>query len=764
MTRFNKEPGFGRKAARIAVAGALTFGMMVPLFGGAVAASAAEPTAPAAAQSQQTAAPAAATPQAQKPAAAQTQQQPAKQQAAKAAPAQAPAPRAAAPAFDSYTLAGTDGVVTVVAPNANNATITTDLNNTFGPSSYTFGTLTNSNGTWTVSVTLDQNYLSSGWTMVMSRFSWLTPPVTVTDFDKTWAGTNYTATFTYDTTAGQWKLTSPITLAAVAEAPKPTTVTVTFNTNGGSEVPAQTIESGSHVTNPDEPTRDGYTFTGWFTDEALTQRADLINSTFSKDTTIYAGWAKNEPEPETSYLHFYTDPDSESSDQSVLCTVGKPINQCYGFDDLQGTKDGYTFAGWYRDKALTDGPVDPATELAKGWAAYYAKWVENTPEADNWQLAGTDGNVVVEAPDANGATVETNLNHFGAGAYTFGQPELKGGVWTLEATLDQNDLSGGWTMVYTKFLNLTPSVKIGDFDKTWAGANYTATFTYDAEAKAWKLATPVKLAAKLSDDLHIQFITGEGGSSVDNLPFTPGQTVTAPAAPTRDGYTFAGWFTDKELTQAFDFGKPVDSYADVTLYAKWTKNEPQPTYRYDLSIAGDGVKDGKLTIKAGSSVKLTGSVKVTEVDGQPAAAAAEGTDGTADENGIPTLWTSSDPSVAAFDQDAKFNDAAGTDSQRLIALKAGKTTVAFALTGADGKAFATTSIEVTVVPAESGTANKPAANKKPAANNANKTTAKKAGKATKLANTGASVAGVAAMAVTLAALAGAGIALRKRSL
>ena len=47
-----------------------------------------------------------------------------------------------------------------------------------------------------------------------------------------------------------------------------------------------------------------------------------------------------------------------------------------------------------------------------------------------------------------------------------------------------------------------------------------------------------------------------------------GEKATEPAAPTKDGYTFAGWFTDSGLTAAFTFSTAINS--DITLYAKWT--------------------------------------------------------------------------------------------------------------------------------------------------------------------------------------------------
>ena len=63
----------------------------------------------------------------------------------------------------------------------------------------------------------------------------------------------------------------------------------------------------------------------------------------------------------------------------------------------------------------------------------------------------------------------------------------------------------------------------------------------------------------------------QGGSSVDSQTPASGSTVTKPADPTREGYAFGGWYTDAACTKAYDFATAVTS--DMTLYAKWTKNE-----------------------------------------------------------------------------------------------------------------------------------------------------------------------------------------------
>ncbi|MGE9972733.1 InlB B-repeat-containing protein [Collinsella sp. SGI.178] len=65
-----------------------------------------------------------------------------------------------------------------------------------------------------------------------------------------------------------------------------------------------------------------------------------------------------------------------------------------------------------------------------------------------------------------------------------------------------------------------------------------------------------------------------GGSATGDQTPASGSTVTKSADPTREGYTFGGWYTDEACTKAYDFSAAVT--ADMTLYAKWTKNAVNP--------------------------------------------------------------------------------------------------------------------------------------------------------------------------------------------
>lgn len=73
---------------------------------------------------------------------------------------------------------------------------------------------------------------------------------------------------------------------------------------------------------------------------------------------------------------------------------------------------------------------------------------------------------------------------------------------------------------------------------------------------------------KLSSGLKITFSTGAGSSVLSDSVMNGGK-VSRPADPTREGYTFGGWFADEACTQAYDFDAQVTG--PLTLYAKWNE-------------------------------------------------------------------------------------------------------------------------------------------------------------------------------------------------
>ena len=70
--------------------------------------------------------------------------------------------------------------------------------------------------------------------------------------------------------------------------------TVTFDSKGGTDVPAQNRMYGQLLEVPEPPTREGYTFTGWYKDPGCDMLWNVDTETVEADMTLYAGWQKNE--------------------------------------------------------------------------------------------------------------------------------------------------------------------------------------------------------------------------------------------------------------------------------------------------------------------------------------------------------------------------------------------------------------------------------------------------------------------------------------
>ena len=70
--------------------------------------------------------------------------------------------------------------------------------------------------------------------------------------------------------------------------------TVSFDSKGGSDVPARTQMYGEALDLPEEPTREGYSFTGWYKDTACYEPWDMEEDTIQSGITLYAGWEKQQ--------------------------------------------------------------------------------------------------------------------------------------------------------------------------------------------------------------------------------------------------------------------------------------------------------------------------------------------------------------------------------------------------------------------------------------------------------------------------------------
>lgn len=145
------------------------------------------------------------------------------------------------------------------------------------------------------------------------------------------------------------------------------TYKVSFNTNGGSAVSAQTVQSGKTATQPANPTKSGYKFDGWYSDSALTKSFNF-STPITANTTLYAKWLQ------TYAVTFNYNGGSAVAKQTVENDkkAAKPANP---------TKTDNEFVAWFSDEGLTM-PYNLTSEVSSN-LTLYAKWQSNALPAPN---------------------------------------------------------------------------------------------------------------------------------------------------------------------------------------------------------------------------------------------------------------------------------------------------------------------------------------------------------------------------------------------
>lgn len=166
------------------------------------------------------------------------------------------------------------------------------------------------------------------------------------------------ASFT-ESVSNEYTFTKSITLYAKWEENSPNTFTVAFETNGGSLIESLNVVEGTSITAPNPPDKTGYTFVGWFSDDALLTQANLAVMP-SQNITYYAKWQVN---PYT--ISFVSNEGSVINPMTFNYLAPIVITQT-------PERLGYRFEGWYTDSSLTQAftlQAMPANNIT-----LYAKW------------------------------------------------------------------------------------------------------------------------------------------------------------------------------------------------------------------------------------------------------------------------------------------------------------------------------------------------------------------------------------------------------
>ena len=317
--------------------------------------------------------------------------------------------------------------------------------------------------------------------------------------------------------------------------------TITFDTNGGSEIAPITQDYGTKITAPDNPTRKGYTFKGWDKEIPETMPAENI--------TVKAQWKINQ-----YTITFDTNGGSEIA----------PITQDYGTEITapdNPTRKGYTFKGW--DKEIPETmPAENITVKAQ-WEINQYTITFDTNGGSEIAPITQDYGTEITAPD--------NPTRKG---YTF-----KGWDKEIPETMPAENITvkAQWKInQYTITFDTNGGSEIAPITQDY-GTEITTPDNPTRKGytfKGWDKEIPETMAAenmtvKAQWEINQYTITFDtnGGSEIAPITQDYGTEITAPDNPTRKGYTFRGW--DKEIPETM----PAEN---ITITARWRDIE-KPT-------------------------------------------------------------------------------------------------------------------------------------------------------------------------------------------
>ena len=317
--------------------------------------------------------------------------------------------------------------------------------------------------------------------------------------------------------------------------------TITFDTNGGSEIAPITQDYGTEITAPDNPTRKGYTFKGWDKEIPETMPAENI--------TVKAQWEINQ-----YTITFDTNGGSEIA----------PITQDYGTEITapdNPTRKGYTFKGW--DKEIPE--TMPAENIT-----VKAQW-----EINQYTIAfDTNGGSEIAPITQDYGTEITAPDNPTRKGYTF-----KGWDKEIPETMPAENITvkAQWEInQYTITFDTNGGSEIAPITQDY-GTEITApdnptrkgyTFKgWDKEIPETMPAENITVKAQWEINQYTIAFDTNGGSEIAPITQDYGTEITAPDNPTRKGYTFKGW--DKEIPETM----PAEN---ITITARW-KDTEKPT-------------------------------------------------------------------------------------------------------------------------------------------------------------------------------------------
>lgn len=356
---------------------------------------------------------------------------------------------------------------------------------------------------------------------------------------------------------------------------------ISFNSNGGTEVLSIQTKGGSIKTMPDDTIKDGYVFDGWYWDNNTFENpftADsLLDRRLSSNITVYAKWNEAIVEHTISF-----ETNNGSNVDAITAAVGTSITA-----PNKPTKTGYIFEGWYSDLELTNAYIFttmPSTDIT-----LYAKWLFPYHQAITPAYIH---NFTTDGLLSDHFTIEGGLLVDAAQSYT-DQSSILTKAFVLDGTskititttgdyamlfmIAYNNDSSSFREVWIEYDN--GRTLLGFWDNPYIqscvlstagtheivkGAGHGEIEIMYIRVVEWSIP-PIP-----AEDEHIISLNPYNNDVHSYMLIKHGEKIPELGGPIYEGYTFAGWYTDASFITKWDFNTPVTS--DIFLVSKWEKN------------------------------------------------------------------------------------------------------------------------------------------------------------------------------------------------
>ena len=432
---------------------------------------------------------------------------------------------------------------------------------------------------------------------------------------------------------------------------------VQFVTNNpDSKIDDQVAAYGGRIIQPVNPLprADGYGFAGWYSDNAFVSQWDFVNGTVTSNVTLYAKWSSD-----ASTINFNANGGTRPDGITELTHV-QTISISYGYIQDPGplVKEGHSFGGWYADSGFAGQPwnytTDKVTQTHPNPLTLYAKWVPNIYLV-NFIITPSTARIPDTQSVAHGEKIvyPGNLPQLPNGRIFDGWYTSNGEEWnfnnpvtgsmTLYANWaapipgpepDPGDIGGSgdnFGVIVFDTAGGTPQPKAVKIE--WGGSvgrlqpisrlnyGFAGWFDENTPPVEWDIETHkvqpeddvdgdgfITLTARWSQTFYIVcFVTNNPDEVIADQRVADGSRITQPVNPQRDGYGFAGWFTENTYNYQWNFAtypveaSDVDNNNTLTLYAKWESD----TRIIHFNTNGGTLPDNNAGLAASQTISMS---------------------------------------------------------------------------------------------------------------------------------------------------------------